>query len=268
MTPATTPINPANPVRPVLVPQSNRRVGQLPPLRRSSLLAPGATAEDRVTIPEMLRKLNFSQWILLFYPIFIFAIHRRRDEADVAVVDSSALFQIGLTAIAGVWMLNRLLHALKGFEHALLNSPLRWLTAYAIFAVLSATWADMASLTVFRGVQIVIFLMLAADAIGSLRSVQEMIRLQLLYAAVVVLFWQIPRLTMGLSLASLHTSDVAGVLSVPAFIGFLARGIGPVGRVPAAARNALRGQKFQILATPAAVVEEGSRGCKKSVAQQ
>ena len=219
MTPAT-----PTSVKPVLVPQAKRRVAQLPPVRRSPTLAPAATAEDRVTVVEMLRKLNVSQWLLLFYPIFIFAIHRRRDEADVAVVDNSALFQIGLTAICGLWVLNRLLHAIKGFERVLLNSPLRWLTAYAIFAVLSATWADMASLTVFRGVQILIFLMLVADAIGSLRSVQEMIRLQLLYAAAVILFWQLPRLSMGLSLASLHTSDVAGVLSVPVFIGFLARG--------------------------------------------
>jgi hypothetical protein len=219
MTPATT-----TSVKPVLVPQANRRVGSLPPMRRSSILIPALAAENRVTIGQMLKKLNVSQWMLLLYPLFLMAVHRRRDEADVAVVDSSALLQIGLTAICGVWILNRLLSSLKSFERVLFNSPLRWLTAYAILAVLSAAWADMASLTVFRGAQVLIFLMLTADAIGSLRSPQEMIRLQLLYAAMVILFWQLPRLSMGLSLTSLHTSDVAGMLSVPVFIGVLVRG--------------------------------------------
>jgi O-antigen ligase len=67
--------------------------------------------------------------------------------------------------------------------------------------------------------------MVAADAIGSLRTPQEMIRLQLLFGPMVIIFWQLPRMqAMGYSLAALHTSDVAGMLSVPAFIGVLARG--------------------------------------------
>ena len=46
MTPAT----PVDSVKPVLVPQARRRVVALPPVRRSSILAPVASAEDRVTI--------------------------------------------------------------------------------------------------------------------------------------------------------------------------------------------------------------------------
>ena len=79
------------PFTPVLVPQANRRVAMLPPLRRSHTVAPAGNPEDGVTIVQMVRRLNVSQWLVVLYPLFLFLVHRRRDEGDAAVVDSSAL---------------------------------------------------------------------------------------------------------------------------------------------------------------------------------
>jgi hypothetical protein len=180
--------------------------------------------EDAVGILAMLKRLTLSQWVVLLYPLFMFAVHRKRDEGDVAVVDSSAVIQIGLTVVCGMWMLNRLLHALRGFERVLVNTPLRWLLIYSVLAVMSCAWSDMPSLTAFRSVQLVVFLLLVVDAVASMRTVQEMIRLQLLYAAMVVLCWQLPGLQQGIRLMSLHTSDVPGTIVAVLFIGVLARG--------------------------------------------
>jgi hypothetical protein len=216
-------MTPMTPMTPVLAPQNARRMRpQLPPVRRSEAVA--AVRSDGVSIVEMLKRLSFSQWIVLLFPLFLFAIHRKRDEGDVAVVDSAAAIQIGFTCVCGVWMLNRLLHALQGFERILVNTPLRWLMMYCVLAVLSSAWSGMPSLTAFRSIQLVVFLLVVVDSIASLRDAQEMIKFQLLYAAMVVLFWQLPGLANGIELRSLHTSDVAGTIVAAVFVGFLVRG--------------------------------------------
>lgn len=185
-------------------------------------LGAGMAAPDGVG--AMLCRLNASQWLVLIYPMFLFLVHRRRDESDVAVVDPSAVLQVALTALCGAWVLYRTLQSLHGFERIILGTPLRWIAAYGLLAVLSASWSSIPSLTVFRGVQLLIYLMLVVDAMATLRNAQEMIRFQLFYAVAIILFWHVPRLRYGLSLSSLHTSDVAGAIVASAFVGWLARG--------------------------------------------
>src|SRR5204862_5281777 len=90
---------------PVLVPHNTRRMRQLPPVRRSESAA--APVDEGASIVEMLQRLSVSQWVVLLYPMFLFAIHRKREEGDVAVVDVSAMIQIGLTCTCAIWMLNR-----------------------------------------------------------------------------------------------------------------------------------------------------------------
>jgi O-antigen ligase len=215
---------------PMLVPHNARRTRQLPPLRRSESVASATAAaafpgeDNGAGIIQTLCRLTVSQWIVLLYPLFLFAIHRKRDEGDVTVVDSSAVIQIGLTAVCGMWMLNRFLDAMRGFERVLIKTPLRWMLMYAVLAVMSIAWSDSPSLTAFRSAQVGVFLLVVVDAIASMRTAQEMVRFQLLYAAMVSLFWQLPGLANGISLGALHASDVPGTIVAAMFAGFLVRG--------------------------------------------
>ncbi len=205
---------------PAILPRA-ARPRPLPPVRRNSVA--DLPAHD-LTILEMVRGLTLSQWLVLLYPIFLLVVHRKRDEGDVAGIDGSAVLQIALTGVCGIWVLHRLLAALKAFERLILATPLRWLLAYAILAILSASWASMPSLTVYRGLQIAIFLVLVVDAMASFNDVQAMLKFQLLFAAGVVMFWQLAMLRLSVSIDALHTSDVAGTISVIVFAGVLVRG--------------------------------------------
>ena len=214
---------------PVVAPQIARRPRPLPATARRpdsamDALAAASTSPDDLGILQTLRGYSLSQWIVLLFPLFLFAVHRKRDEGDVAVVDSSAFIQIGLTAFCGVWMVNRLLHTLRAIERILVHTPLRWLLMYVVLAVLSIAWSDAPQLTAFRSVQLCVFLLVVVDAIASMRGPQEMIRFQLLYAALVVALWQLPGLQGGLSLWAIHSSDVPGTVVAAVFVGFLARG--------------------------------------------
>jgi hypothetical protein len=191
---------------------------------RSFALPLTAGETESPGIFAMIGRLNLSQWLVLIYPLFLFIIHRRRDEGDVAVVDTSATIQIALTAVCGLWALNRAMGALKIFEKIVISGPLRWLMAYGILAVLSCSWSDMPTLTLFRGGQLVVYLLLVVDAVTSLRDTQEMLQFQLLYAAMAVIFWQLPLLQNGISIGSLHSSDVPGTIIAAVFMGFMVRG--------------------------------------------
>src|SRR5207237_10601084 len=111
--------------------------------------------------------------------------------------------------------------SLKSIERVLVSTPLRWLLLYGVFAVCSAAWSNQQTLTLFRGGQFLIYLILVADAVSSARSPQDMLRLQLLYALGVVLAWQLAIFVMDPSLEALHKSDVPGTIIGACIAGLL-----------------------------------------------
>jgi hypothetical protein len=71
-----------------------------------------------------------------------------------------------------------------------------------------------------------VFLLLIVDAVLTLRRAQDVLRLQLIYAVIVACAWEYTALLEadGLSLLTLHKSDVPGALIGIAFVGGLVRG--------------------------------------------
>jgi hypothetical protein len=83
--------------------------------------AAAATASGEPTLAEFLRKLNITHWLILLYPLVLLAVHRRRDEADLAVVDGSATAQIAYMGVCGVWMVWRLFQSMRQVEPILIT---------------------------------------------------------------------------------------------------------------------------------------------------
>jgi hypothetical protein len=201
------------------------------PLRRATAIArplPRALVTPiepaQPTIFQFMRQMTLSQWMLVLYPVILMVLARRRDETDVAVVDGSAVAQIALTALYGTWVLGRLVQSLKSIEKIVVGTGLRWLLMYSVLAVMSAAWSTMPALTAYRSVQIVVFLLLTADAMSSAKNAQDMLRLQLLYAAAEVICWQFAPVIQSLSLEAIHSSDVPGTIVAILFIGWMVRG--------------------------------------------
>lgn len=200
------------------------------PLRRMPIQRPlprAASAAPQVAEPtvwQFMRAMHVSQWLLITYPIILLALHRRRDESDVAVVDSSAVAQIAITALFGTWVLGRMVQSLKTIERTLVDTPLKWLLMYVVFAVLSAAWSSMQSLTAFRSMQAVVFLLLVVDAMYLAKTAQNMLRVQLLFALTQIFCWQFIPALRNFSLEGLHSSDAPGTVVAIAFVGWMIRG--------------------------------------------
>jgi hypothetical protein len=188
-------------------------------------LARGYSRPVDDSISGFVRRLNLSQWLLLLYPAFMWAVARRRHEDDLAVVDGSAMAQIGMTAVCGLWAAYRWTGS-AALRRTLGKSPWRFMAAYCLLAVASGLWSDLASFTLFRGGQIAVFLVLVADAVTRSGSVQACARYQLCFAAAVALFGQYMNLLYGLSIDAMHSSAIPGSIIGAVFAGWLA-GAGP-----------------------------------------
>ncbi len=165
-----------------------------------------------------------SEWLLLLFPVFLRAVYRRRGLDAVAEVDASAMLQVGMTAICGLYAVHRWTSAGQSLRRALTRTSLVWLSLYGLLAVVSAAWSGMPELTLFRGGQVLVYLVLAADALATLGTIQNLIRFQLCYAAVVCLTWQLPLLQYNFSLTALHSSQVPGAIVGMVFTGWMLEG--------------------------------------------
>jgi hypothetical protein len=157
-----------------------------------------------------LDSLEFPHWALLAYPVFMVFVARRRDANDVFSVDPSAMMQIGFVALLAIASLFRVI--LRGPRPAriLFAPPVLWLTAYGLLAAVSAAWSSRPDFTLYRAGEMLVFLWLAADAVGSARDDREMVHFQMLYGLVLAVFWHFADLRYGWSLAILHNSLVTG----------------------------------------------------------
>ena len=169
-----------------------------------------------------LRSLNVSQWLLLLFPAFIWLVGRRRADEDVAVVDASAMMQIAMTGLCAIHLAFRWQHSQRDLSRVLfrIGPWLVWL-AYCGFAISSAIWSEIPDLTLFRAAQATVFVVLAADALLTLRSNERRAKYLVSYAICVSLFVQYGNLLYGRSLLDMHTSLAPSAMLPAAFVGWI-----------------------------------------------
>lgn len=175
-------------------------------------------------VGSFLKKLKISHWLILAYPIFMFMIRRQRDFDDIYVIDTAALVQIVLNIIFGIYAAIRFLQALPALKKGLFNKPLIWLLLYCVLAIISVLWSDNPEYTLYRSFEILIFLILIADAMITLNTIEDMIKFQLLFGFVLVLFWHLTKIRNGFSLEIMHDSLIPGTIVTSAFIGWMING--------------------------------------------
>jgi hypothetical protein len=179
--------------------------------------------QDSEGILSFLANLRFSHWMLLIYPIFLFAIQRKRDFDAVYEIDQSAYLQIGFAGAMGVYMMIRILKNSYILKQFLFRRPLIWLCLYFILAIFSTAWADKPEYTLYRSFEALVFLLLIIDALASL-NFDHMLKFQALFGLDLVITWQFTSLLYDLSFESLHNSLVPGSLIYFAFLGLLLPG--------------------------------------------
>ena len=176
------------------------------------------------SVAAFLRDRTFSQWLLLLYPVFIYVVHRRRGLNAVAEIDISSMLQIGLTVVCGLYVVHRWIVSGSILRWILTGTSMVWLVLYGLLAVSSSVWSGMPELTLFRGIQVLVYLVLTADALATLGNVKNLIRFQLCYAVILSLFWQCSLLQYNFSVAGLHSSQVPGAIVGIAFTGWIIAG--------------------------------------------
>jgi hypothetical protein len=183
---------------------------------------PVSAIRNRDNLIAFLRGLSVSQWLLLLLPIFLYAVHRQREAEKVDVVDASAVAQIAMTGLCAMHVLYRCFRSAKTIRTMLTATPLRWLFIYGILAIVSVTWSGMPSLTAFRSVQFMVYLLLLCDALAATKDVTGVLRLQIGYALIAGVFWELVDVSGGLT--ALHSSMVPGLAVGAVLTGWLAPG--------------------------------------------
>ena len=166
---------------------------QLPPLRRSFL--------ERMTV---------AHWFLLAYPVFLAIVARRRDADDVFTIDSSAVMQIGFVAVLGLFCGARLVGHGRALLRVVFFGPAGWMAAYALLAISSAAWSSRPDFTLYRAVEMTVFLLVTVEAVYRFADLKDVVRFQLLYALVVAVVWHFADLRYEMSWEILHNSLVTG----------------------------------------------------------
>ena len=166
---------------------------QLAPLRRNFL--------DRMTV---------AHWLLLAYPVFLAIVARRRDADDVFTIDSSAVMQIGFVVVMGLFCGVRLITHGRALLRIVFSGPAGWMAVYAILAVASAAWSSRPDFTLYRAVEMTVFLLVTVEAVYRFADVKDVVRFQLLYALVVAVVWHFADLRYEMSWEILHNSLVPG----------------------------------------------------------
>ena len=137
--------------------------GPLPP--------PGRSVDDQKSpalhsnaqssnLRSLFRRFNLSHWILLSYPIFLYLIRRQREFEELYVIDKSATIQIIASGLLAIYVGIILLRFLPTFKERLLQRPLIWLLLYILLAISSLVWSIRPDYTLYRGVEVFIFLSL------------------------------------------------------------------------------------------------------------
>jgi len=175
-------------------------------------------------ILEFVFHLRFSQWMLLIYPVFLFAIRRRRYFDEAYSIDTSAYLQIIFSCVVGLYALKQILSGNYNLRQLLFRRPLVWLMFYYLLAIFSGVWAERPMYTLYRSFEILVFFVLIVDALASL-DLNNMLKFQALFGLVLIISWHFSSLFYWFSFKSLHNPLVSGTVIYLVFLGLLLQGI-------------------------------------------
>ena len=190
--------------------------------RRGTGYVPTHGRREGLGIWSYIRGLSVSQWLLLSYPVVIRMVSRSRAPEEAFAVDTSAMVQVAFTALCGAYVCARLLGR-RGNLHAILaRRPMIWLLLYGVLGIVSALWSERPDFTLYRAVELTIFLILSVDAMAKARDLTTMVRFQMIFAAIVIALGML--VPSGLTIAGMHSSEVPGTVAGVIFVGLLVRG--------------------------------------------
>lgn len=169
-----------------------------------------------------IRGLSVSQWLLLSYPVVIRMVSRSRAAEEAFAVDTSAMVQVAFTTLCGAYACALLLRRRGDLRAILARRPMVWLLLYGVLGIVSAIWSERPDFTLYRAVELTIFLILSVDAMATARDLRTMVKFQMIFAAVVIVLVML--VPSGLTIAEMHSSEVPGTVAGVAFVGLLVRG--------------------------------------------
>ena len=103
---------------------------------------------------------GFSGVLLLLYPVMIFIITRKRSLNSASQVDTSAGIQIIFAIIALFLGLRFFLKNTQILKNFVLKGPTLFLVCYTLLGLLSAFWSSNPTLTIYRAIECLAFLLL------------------------------------------------------------------------------------------------------------
>jgi len=107
--------------------------------------------------------------LLLFHPVLIVFVTRRRVLSNAAAVDASSAIQIVFLAVCAFVIFRELVLFKQALlKKMLLKSPFKYLLLFNAFCFLSAFWSPNAYLTLYRSFECLVFLLLITITIKKL----------------------------------------------------------------------------------------------------
>jgi O-antigen ligase len=111
-------------------------------------------------------------WLLLFLSGLVF---RLRDEYDIhqSPLDGWALYRIGLDAVIGLVLVQRLLSGKTSWVRSLFSGLIGIMAVYPLICLVSTSWSVVPEFTLFRSVEYMLDLSLLAAIVVTLDSTDE-----------------------------------------------------------------------------------------------
>ena len=99
--------------------------------------------------------------LLLFHPVLILFVTRKKVLSNAAIVDTSSAVQIVFLAVCAFVIFRELaLFKQALLKKMLLKSPFKYLLFFNAFCFLSAFWSSNVFLTMYRSIECLVFLLL------------------------------------------------------------------------------------------------------------
>ena len=144
-------------------------------------------------IKQLIKAGGLPGYLLLFQPILIFIVKRRRDLEDYAAVDTSALLQIVFVMLVfGLALHTVFTKGLVKFSFIKLN-PNRFLLCYVLVCFLSLFWTPNVNITLYRAFEMLVYLILISWTVYNLfikLDAQNMVE-WLVFWAVWAIVWSV-----------------------------------------------------------------------------
>lgn len=111
-------------------------------------------------------------WLLMFLSALVFRV---RDEYDIhqSALDGWAMFRIGLDAIVGLVLIQRLLTGKTHWTRSLFSGLIGIMAVYPLICLVSTSWSVVPGFTLFRSVEYLLDLSLLAAIVMTLDSIEQ-----------------------------------------------------------------------------------------------